>query len=448
MILGLLEIAELSTLRTCRAADPSAETTDQSMEVLVMKTRFVACGLVFALVGLSIVSADDFGDLLKKGFKDSLKNQLSPKQLKQTLAPHDLNADLYTVETEDGWTLVAHRYRGAGRGRSGGMPVILCHGLSYNALFWDLDPACSLPLYLSELGYDVWSVNLRGCGLSQKWVWKLDSAPTMVVGGAIRKITGGKVAPTGYATVNPKYADWTMDDHIQYDVPAFVRLVRQNTGALEVAWVGHSMGGIIALANLTRYENPGIGRLVTVGSQFTMPSGQLFIEFAVEAMKTRQRELQGGVDKKVLAEATKKSVNNMFFKERHTPPKVYEALTTYANDFPAISLLKQYMLLAQTGELWDANQGYNYARNAAEMKVPVLVSCGEQDQLAGPACQRFLYDHLGSAEKKLVVFGRSQGFSALPGHNDTLVGETSRREIYPVIERFLKGTASVSQVGR
>jgi len=49
------------------------------------------------------------------------------------------------------------------------MPVILCHGLTYNALFWDLIPECSFAEYLSSQGFDVWAVSLRGSGLSQKW---------------------------------------------------------------------------------------------------------------------------------------------------------------------------------------------------------------------------------------------------------------------------------------
>ncbi len=46
--------------------------------------------------------------------------------------------------------------------------------------------------------------------------------------------------------------------------------MKRHTQAPEVAWVGHSMGGIIALCHLAKYRNPGIGRLVTVGSQVTM----------------------------------------------------------------------------------------------------------------------------------------------------------------------------------
>ena len=38
---------------------------------------------------------------------------------------------------------------------------ILCHGLSYNLLFWDLGEEVSLPRYLADAGYDVWSLSLR-----------------------------------------------------------------------------------------------------------------------------------------------------------------------------------------------------------------------------------------------------------------------------------------------
>ena len=277
-------------------------------------------GLLVIAAALAVPAAaraDDFGKMLEKFGKDTLKKQLSKENLERTLAPHALNADVYTVRTADGWTLVAHRYRSAGPAQPGALPIILCHGLSYNALFWDLDPACSLADYLARQGYDVWSVSLRGCGLSQKWVWQVESAPTLVLGGTIRRVTGGKLAPTGYATVDPKFANWTLDDHIMYDVPAFVHLVKHHTGAKEVVWVGHSMGGIIAIAHLTRYQNPGIAKLVTVGSQVTMPNGQLFLEFLNELIKARQMELNGKLDKKELAARVRQSINNMFFNEQH-----------------------------------------------------------------------------------------------------------------------------------
>lgn len=401
--------------------------------------RMVAGGLVGA--GLATTGAargQDFGRLLEKAGKDLLKNQLSPENVERTLKPLE-NGEALPVKTADGWTLVAHRFRPEGPPRPGASPVILCHGLSYNALFFNLDPSVSFAKYLSGRGFDVWLASLRGSGLSQKWVAKLDAAPTMLVGGAMRRLSGGKVAPTGYATVDPKFARWTLDDHIAYDLPAIVKLVRHHTRAPEVSWVGHSMGGIVALGHLGRFQNPGIGRLATVGSQVTMPNGQVAMQFVQELIVTRQGQLTGQIVADQFAREAKTSVDNMFFNEQHTSPAVYQALTTSATDVPSIGLLQQYLVLGSRGELYDASKQFNYARSMGNVQVPIFLSCGSADQLAPPPCQQQLQQLVGSADKSLVVFGRAGGFAADCGHNDALVGLTSRQQVFPTIERFLIG---------
>jgi pimeloyl-ACP methyl ester carboxylesterase len=382
--------------------------------------------------------ADDFGKSLEKWGKDLLKKQTSEENMKALLAPLDRNAEVHTIKTADGWTLVAHRYRPRGRMLAGASPVILCHGLGYNAMFWDLEPTCSFAEWLSGQGYDVWVPSLRGCGLSQKWVYKVESAPTLLAGGLIRRMTDGKLAPTGYATVDPKYAQWNLDDHVMYDVPAFIHLVKHHTKANDVTWVGHSMGGIVALCYLSRYQNQGIGKLVTVGSQVTMPNGQLAGQFLVEMLRTRNFQLAGKLDAKKLATESKTSMDNMFFNEQHTSKKVYNSLTTWASDVPSIGLLQQYMVLAKEGELYDAKKEFNYTRNMHNVQVPMLIAGGEADQLAPPEVQKQLYQKVGSRDRQLVIYGRGQGFPVAAGHNDALVGQTSERAFYPVIERWIR----------
>lgn len=346
----------------------------------------------------------------------------------------------FTVKTADGWTLVAHRYRPAGgRPRPGTLPVILCHGLSYNASFWDLDPSVSLARYLADSGYDVWVADLRGSGFSQKWVWKLDAAPEMILGGAVRRLSRGKLAPTGYATADPKFAKWTLDHHIAYDVPAFVSLVKHHSRAPEVAWIGHSMGGIVALAHLSRFENPGIGQLVTVGSQVTMPDAQLVLQFLREMIETRTSMLSGKLNGEALLAATRTSVHNMFFNQRNVSPEIYEALGTWATDVPALGVMQQYMTLGTTGELLDARKQFSYAKALGNVKVPILITCGADDQFAPPVVQQYLHANVGSQDKTLVIFGRASGFAVDSGHDDALVGLNSRAQVYPVIERWLRG---------
>src|SRR5262249_22341593 len=162
--------------------------------------------------------------------------------------------------------------------------------------------------------------------------------------------------------IDPKYANWTMDDHIAFDVPALVNLVRRKAGAAEVTWVGHSMGGIVAIAHLARYRNPGIGRLVTVGSQVTMSEGKLFGQFLREILAHREQQLFGQLGGRELMDQPKTSVHNMFFNVQDTSPKVYAALTPFAQDVPAAGLLRQYMVLATKGQLLDTRQQYNYAQ--------------------------------------------------------------------------------------
>jgi len=69
--------------------------------------------------------------------------------------------------------------------------------------------------------------------------------------------------------------------------------------------------------------------------------------------------------------------------------------------------------------------------------VPMFISCGSLDAFAPPVVQKYLFDRVGSTDKTLVIFGKKGGFSADCGHNDTLVGRTSRQEVYPVIEKWL-----------
>lgn len=397
------------------------------------------------MLGLGVLNAgaksahgQDFGRLLEDAARSSIRDTLSPRGLERMLTPPS-RGEMVTVKTADGWTLVAHRFRPPRGPRPGTLPVILCHGLTYSARFWDIEPNVSLVEYLRQAGHDVWAVDLRGCGQSQKWVFRLDRAPDVVLGGAIRRATGGQMAPTGFASVDPRFAEWSLDDHINYDLHALVWLVKRQTGATEVAWLGHSMGGIIALAHLAKYRNPGIARLAAVGSQVTMIDAQLVIPFLQEMLRARQSQLVGKLEPQELVAITQTSVNNLFFNVNHVSSKVYSELSMERVDLPSIGLMKQYLTMATQGELHDDTKRFNYARALGNVQVPLLVACGSLDRFAPPPVQSYMYDRVGSTDKTLLVFGRRQGFAADSGHDDALVGLTSRQQVYPILEAWLRG---------
>lgn len=404
-----------------------------------VRASWIASAVVCVLAGATFWSpcrADDLGRLVERAAERELQ-QVSTAQA--ATPPRPPLGELHTVKTADGWSLVAHRYKPTGAVRPGVLPVILCHGLTYNAQFWDLDPSFSFARYLADLGFDVWAVDLRGCGMSQKWVWSLDAASDALVGNALRRLSHGQPSASGFATLDPKFANWTMDHHIAYDVPAFVNLVRRQTGAGQVAWVGHSMGGIVALACLARYQNPGIGRLVTVGSQVTMPEGQVASQFVAEMLAKRQQQVAGKWSRQDMMTQGKTSVHDLFFNDQNVAPNIYQALSGPATDVPAIGLMEQYMVLSNKGELHDYSGKFSYAQGLKNITIPVFISCGAADSFAPPTVQKYLFNHVGSTDKTLYIFGKTRGLSVDAGHDDSLVGLKSKMETYPVIARWLAG---------
>src|SRR5262249_22017119 len=156
----------------------------------------------------------------------------------------------YSARTRDGWRLALYRHRPARRAHA--TPVLLCHGMSSNR--WDMDGPgeVSLARYLAARGYDAWVVELRGAGRSTRPTWW-----------------------------NGKRYDWTFEDYVQHDAPAALRVVLNETGARQVHWVGHSMGGMIAYALLMSPVHRNIASAVTLGSPTMSDVGHPLLDFGV-----------------------------------------------------------------------------------------------------------------------------------------------------------------------
>ena len=127
-------------------------------------------------------------------------------------SPTDQDLTSY-VRTDDGWRLAVHHYRPEGESR--GLPLILCHGLSSNRYTFDIPGGPSLARFLRSHGRDVWVVELRGAGMSDK---------------------------PGMLQADVPFS-WGFEDHLRKDLPAIVKHVLQVTAAPAVHWIGHSMGG-------------------------------------------------------------------------------------------------------------------------------------------------------------------------------------------------------------
>ena len=116
---------------------------------------------------------------------------------------------IHFVLTRDGWKVALHHYE-PDKNRQA-VPVLLCHGLGANRFNFDLGAEVSLARYLQKQGFDVWSVDLRGRGLS-------------------RQGTKGGVNGRG---------SHVFDDYVRQDAVAAIRHVQKGAGTArgEVVWL-------------------------------------------------------------------------------------------------------------------------------------------------------------------------------------------------------------------
>ena len=313
-----------------------------------------------------------------------------------------------TVPTRDGWTLTAW-YRPAKQKRYE-LPVVLCHGLANNHAIMEFRPPQNLAAFLSDAGFDCYSVDLRGAGTS--------------------------AAPDDLPT------DATVDDHVQHDLPALLDAICERAKTKQVLWVGHSLGGVVALAAATTSARDRFAGIVTIGSPvFFAFKSQLrwLIRFA------RALSPWGAFDSTLirLLAPIAGFVN---------PGK---ALATTANVANIEGLAQRFLLANVFAPIWKGvlaqlddwiagdhfrslDRAIDYRARLQSLAVPVLVLGGSVDGLAPVPATRALFDALPPGGKKLVLFGREFGSRADYGHGDLIVGRHAHEEVYPVVLESLR----------
>lgn len=323
----------------------------------------------------------------------------------------DDRPDRLEAVTEDGWSLaVWHRPPAVRRFEE---PVILCHGLANNHAFLEFRAPQNLAQYLSDAGFDCYTVDLRGAG---------ESKP-------------------------PPFGPWdaTVDDHVRFDVPAILEVVRARSGASNVIWLGHSLGGLVGLAASGGALAGRLRALVTIGSpvffrlpkrvrwmirlaQWLSPWGQ----FNATVVKV-VAPFAGRVHTE-LASASANLRNMGAETQRFLVGNVFAPMWR--------GVLQQMEDWVTNDAFRSVDRTVDYRAAVAALKVPALVVGGTVDLLAPPDAMRDYFDSLTSEDRQLALFGRSYGHSAEYGHGDLVVGLKAHEEVYPVIREFLEKRAT------
>jgi pimeloyl-ACP methyl ester carboxylesterase len=323
--------------------------------------------------------------------------------------------EVHFVRTEDGWRIALSRYRARGSTRR--HPVMLVHGLASSHLNFDPAVDNSLARHLSLRGYDVWAVDLRGHGLSDR--------PGLGTGRRWR---------------------WTFDDYLLRDLPAAIGHVLTQTGKPALHWIGHSMGGLLLYAHLSRGGSAQTRCGVAIGSSldYSRADSDFRPLLRLRPLGRVLRVLPLGRASLLLSPLAGR-VPNPFERfnwwRSNVDPRLVRRLLACAYANVPTSLLLQLATAFTAGGLLSGDGRVRYIEGLASASAPVLAVAGDRDRQCSPEAARATLEAVGSAgavrNGRLSVFGVEHGQADHYGHCDLVMGRRARSEVFPVLAEWL-----------
>lgn len=321
--------------------------------------------------------------------------------------------EVHFMTTSDGWRIALARYHRLGD-RCARYPVVLCHGLGSSRFGFDLDGAPSLAMHLAHAGFDVWSLELRGHGRSER--------------------------PRVFSQ---RRFEWSFDDYLHIDLPAAINKVKATTGAEQLHMIGHSMGGMLLLCH-SGQSGADIRSLVTMGASLDLTdTGSDFARFLkfksfAQLLPAIPLGLLSFIVSPLMGRVRNR-LEEFLLWFSNVEPMVTRCL--YANTFCAVPLpvLLQLSTAFEAGGLRKCDSEVRYLDLTSRSPVPTLLLVGDRDRQCPPAACARIYEQLSQHfdAHQMVTFGKNAGQADHYGHFDLLLGKRAVDEVFPVIEEWL-----------
>ncbi|MCA8924635.1 MAG: alpha/beta fold hydrolase [Planctomycetes bacterium] len=312
--------------------------------------------------------------------------------------------EVHTIHTPDGWRLALSRYR-AQEARLA-HPVLLVPGLACNRVAYDLDPERSLARWLAARGVDAWVVELRGHGLSQRPRW-------------------GATQRYGYS----------FDTHATLDLPAAIEGVLARTGAPALHALGHSLGGMLLYAALSRGE-ARLRSAITVASALDhseAPSDFHALLGAAPLVELLPATPIGAA-LRMAAPFGGRLPSNRLEEFNLWPPNVEPefARRLHASAFHPVStpVLVQLATAFEPGGLRHADGSTRYLPPLGRASTPVLAFAGTRDRQCSPQAADTTLRAVGSRRRRLETLEDY-------GHFDLLIGKHAHEAVFPKVLAWL-----------
>ncbi|KAI9101582.1 hypothetical protein K1719_023826 [Acacia pycnantha] len=441
--------------------------------------------------------------------------------------------ELHYVSVPDSdWKLALWRYLPSPKAPTRNHPLLLLSGIATNAIGFDLSPESSFARYMSAQGFDTWTLEVRGSGLSTHGVDlkeifndlgdSFDSeTPYMKIRGLESEIVTKyeELRPTatlmdvftrlankvsefinlrgmrGNSTIDSQIRDldrrlqaitagdqplfldnvlelqgrfiaimqefqeqlelvanndWDFDHYLEEDVPAAMEYVRTHCqpkdGKLHA--IGHSMGGILLYATLSRCcfhgKDSGLASVVTLGSSLDYSPSRSSLKLLLPLADPTQALKIPVIPVGPILAAVYPLTNyppyalswlNSQISAQEMDQKLFRRLVL--NNFCTIpsKLLLQLKSVFEKGGLCDRSGSFFYKEHLPKSKVPILAIAGDQDLICPPEA---VYETAKLIPEELItykVFGEPGGPHY--AHYDLVGGCKVADHVYPCLTEFL-----------
>jgi pimeloyl-ACP methyl ester carboxylesterase len=276
----------------------------------------------------------------------------------------------------------------------------------------------SLARALHARGYDVWLLELRGAGHSQR-----------------------RLGPTGL------FYQWTFEDYVQHDAPAALRLVRRETGWKRVLWVGHSLGGMVAYGLLMTPAADSVAAAVTLGSPGMTGVGHLgldrwvalrrLLRYAPPRIPTGWLAMLGAPIAGPLTAAVAGPLRDWGWHPDNFDLETVRFMMRHGVEDLSRSLLIEFARWYEAKRMSDRYDLFSFTDHLERVRVPILVIAGSRDQLTPASDLADVAERLGSVDKTFLVAGRETGFAHDYSHVDLVLGRHSHEDVFPRVIDWL-----------